>query len=180
MIPCAILCLRFFFSLPSLKKNLLTHVLPSVGSFLLLPGPPQQVADCKVHNQTATSFTLECVAGNSGGLRQTFHLEVYNTALQMLQVNLTSVDNPPRFELANLPPNTFFELSVYAANAKGRSSSVKLIVQTLPMPSAEVGHARQGEYQISTGKLWATPTNPFGGCVCRDPFINHAGSRVSH
>ena len=41
-------------------------------------GPPHSVHDCLIVNVTMTSFVLKCIAGENGGLRQIFHLEVYN------------------------------------------------------------------------------------------------------
>ena len=51
----------------------------SLLSLYLSPtGPPHSVHDCLIVNVTMTSFVLKCIAGENGGLRQIFHLEVYN------------------------------------------------------------------------------------------------------
>lgn len=87
-----------------------------------------------------TSLQLECHSGDNGGLRQIFHLEVYNVAKELLHINLTSFDGPT-FLVDNLPPATDFTLNIYASNSKGRSDSVTLTSSTAPLPER---HARKG------------------------------------
>ena len=87
-----------------------------------------------------TSLQLECHSGDNGGLRQIFHLEVYNVAKELLHINLTSFDGPT-FLVDNLPPATDFTLNIYASNSKGRSDSVILTSSTAPLPER---HARKG------------------------------------
>lgn len=80
------------------------------------------------------SFLLvECEPGYDGGMRQTYHLEVYNSAVDHLQANVSSQDSPV-FQVSNLPPATSFILVLYASNSKGRSNSVALMANTL-MPA---------------------------------------------
>lgn len=87
-----------------------------------------------------TSFTLSCLAGESGGLQQIFHLEIYDTTEQFLLYNLTS-NEVPVFDVHNLTAATSFTLRLYAANAKGRSNNVTLNVVTLQFPEQD---ARKG------------------------------------
>ncbi|KAJ6222750.1 hypothetical protein RDWZM_001295, partial [Blomia tropicalis] len=92
-------------------------------------GPPHPVHDCLIVNVTMTSFVLKCIAGENGGLRQNFHLEVYNIEKEHLQVNVTSLESPI-FTVENLPHNTAFTLNAFSSNAKGRSDSVTLRTAT--------------------------------------------------
>lgn len=80
------------------------------------------------------SFLLvECEPGYDGGMKQTYHLEVYNSAVDHLQANVSSTDTPI-FNVGNLPAATSFILVLYASNSKGRSNSVALMANTL-MPA---------------------------------------------
>ncbi|KAH7642122.1 hypothetical protein HUG17_5167 [Dermatophagoides farinae] len=92
-------------------------------------GPPNSVHDCRIVNVTMASFILECVPGENGGLRQIFHLEVYNIEKEHLQVNVTAREEPV-FAVENLPHDTAFMLNVFSSNAKGRSDSVTLRTAT--------------------------------------------------
>ncbi|CAN7982930.1 unnamed protein product, partial [Ixodes hexagonus] len=97
------------------------------------PWPPEAVKNCQVGNQTVTSLSVDCEPGDHGGLRQTFHLEVYNSALELLQKNLSSADGAT-FTVRDLPPGTAFILVLYGSNSKGRSNSVSISTNTLPSP----------------------------------------------
>lgn len=77
-------------------------------------------------------------------MRQTYHLEVYNSAVDHLQANVSSQDAPV-FQVGNLPSATSFILVLYASNTKGRSNSVALMASTL-MPAE-----RRTEQEIENG-----------------------------
>ncbi|RWS09399.1 sidestep protein-like protein, partial [Dinothrombium tinctorium] len=98
---------------------------------------PEAVHNCTVRNQSINSLHLVCEAGDNGGLRQIFFLEVYNLKLQRLHLNITSVD-APEFLIRGLPANTKFTLNVYSANAKGRSASFSLTTTTLRAEQKQV------------------------------------------
>lgn len=92
-------------------------------------GPPESVRSCAVMNQTVNFVMVECEPGYDGGMKQNFHLEVYNSAVEHLQANLSSSDAPV-FHVHGLPAATSFILVLYASNAKGRSNSVALMAST--------------------------------------------------
>ncbi|GFR11065.1 uncharacterized protein TNCT_562692 [Trichonephila clavata] len=96
-------------------------------------GPPESVKSCTVSNQSVSFLVVECEPGYDGGMRQSFHLEVYNSAVEHLQANVSSQESPV-FQVGNLPSATSFILVLYASNAKGRSNSVALMTNTL-MPA---------------------------------------------
>lgn len=75
------------------------------------------------------AILIKCQPGFNGGLKQIFFLEIYDLMEQRLYLNITSVENPV-FLLTELKSNTKFNLNVYAANVKGRSSSVNLNFHT--------------------------------------------------
>lgn len=89
-------------------------------------------------NQTHTWLLIECEPGYSNGLQQKFHLDVYNSAVDHLQVNLTSLD-VPIFSVHDLPPGTPFVLVVYASNEKGKSNSLAIVGNTSPTPLTSNG-----------------------------------------
>ncbi|XP_054714539.1 nephrin-like [Uloborus diversus] len=96
-------------------------------------GPPESVKSCTVSNQSVSLLVVECEPGYDGGMRQVFHLEVYNSAIDHLQANVSSMEHPV-FQVGGLPPATSFILVLYASNSKGRSNSVALMANTL-MPA---------------------------------------------
>lgn len=75
------------------------------------------------------AMLIKCQPGFNGGLKQIFFLEIYDIIEQRLYLNITSVENPV-FLLTELKSNTKFNLNIYAANVKGRSSSVNLNFHT--------------------------------------------------
>ncbi|KAI1303038.1 Nephrin [Halotydeus destructor] len=120
--------------------------------FHIIPAsPPEAVHNCSVRNQSFNSLLVACEPGENGGLRQVFFLEVYNTEVQRLHSNITSVDIP-EFLVHHLPPGAKFTLNVYAANSKGRSSSTVLAASTLSLPQKQTHkvHTDQPEPSIVT------------------------------
>jgi len=108
---------------------------------ILMTGPPNPVHDCYVTNVTMTTLLVECAPGDNGGLRQIFHLQVYNIGKQLLHSNLTSFEMPV-FQIDNLPAATDLTLNIFASNAKGRSDSLTINTATAPLPQR---HARKGK-----------------------------------
>jgi hypothetical protein len=93
---------------------------------------------------------LRCEAGQSGGLRMHFRLELYELDVQRLQANL-SAGIRPVFLLAALKPNAKYTANVYAINSKGRSASVSLSFHTF---AAQVSNAKkQGKRLITMNEL---------------------------
>ncbi|RWS15129.1 hemicentin-2-like protein, partial [Dinothrombium tinctorium] len=93
---------------------------------------PDSPENCTITNITAHTLTVECLPGYSGGLDQTFHLEVYinSNSNKRLINNLTSSEYP--FFIANaLPAGNSFYLVTYASNSRGRSPSVRIKGNTL-------------------------------------------------
>ncbi|GFQ87510.1 uncharacterized protein TNCT_26711 [Trichonephila clavata] len=105
---------------------------------LFLPGQPDPVRNCVLTNRSQTWLMVDCEAGYNGGLPQRFHLDVYNSAVDHLQLNMTSNDAPV-FSVGNLPPGTPFVLVIYASNEKGKSNSVALLGNTLSIRDQENG-----------------------------------------
>ncbi|XP_022249626.1 nephrin-like isoform X1 [Limulus polyphemus] len=103
-------------------------------NYTIIPaGRPDPVKNCEITNRTITVIEIECEAGYNGGLKQMFHLEVFNSPLDRLQINMSEKDFPT-FTINNLPPGTNFLLAIYASNSKGKSHSVALTATTLPAP----------------------------------------------
>ncbi|XP_023240426.1 synaptogenesis protein syg-2-like [Centruroides sculpturatus] len=115
-------------------------------------GPPEKVRNCTITNVTSSSLLIECESGHDGGLQQRFHLEVYNSAKERLEANLTNSINPV-FHVTSLPSSTSFVLISYASNLKGRSNSITLRAKTL------VTYTKQSE------SFTSLPINPILGVL---------------
>ena len=79
-----------------------------------------------------STLLVECAAGDDGGLRQHFNLEVYIATTERLHSNHSS--SQPNFIVTSLTPGTQYSLVLYASNAKGRSHAVSLTAVTLSPP----------------------------------------------
>jgi len=85
-----------------------------------LPGPPE---DCHVTRETNDSLIVVCSPGWSGGLHQSFHLELWDGDDHLLIRNLTQ-KRRARFELDSLQSGRRLIIKIYSANKKGRSSKM--------------------------------------------------------
>lgn len=63
-----------------LSPSLLLHVWSFLFSQITLSGPPQPLRSCSITNHSLTSLVVDCTAGDDGGLKQQFHIEVYATS----------------------------------------------------------------------------------------------------
>lgn len=93
---------------------------------------PDQVENCTITNATSDALTVKCLPGFNGGLKQYFHLEVYNEldSRQKLLYNLSSEDYP-YFVITSLPAGVTLLLKLYTSNQKGISQFLTLNGQTL-------------------------------------------------
>ena len=82
-------------------------------------GPPEAVHNCSVRNATANLLLVSCRAGDSGGLRPSFILEVYNEK-QQLYANYSTSD-PSRS--LSLPPSSLSSSSTSATSSSSSPSS---------------------------------------------------------
>lgn len=98
------------------KAPCVFHVIPA--------GKPDSLQNCTILNQTVESLHVECTDGFDGGLPQEFVMEVYDAATQNLVTNVTS--RVPMFTVNGLESGLGFDISLYAANAKGHSNPVAL------------------------------------------------------
>lgn len=80
---------------------------------------------------------MECVEGFDGGLRQFFVMEIYDALSKKLVSNVTS--RSPFFLVGGLESGVGFEVVLYAANRKGRSSSMHLQASTLKSAEKHTG-----------------------------------------
>ena len=81
-----------------------------------LPAPPD---DGRVTQETNDSLTVVCNPAWSGGLQQSFHLELWDSKEKNLLHNVTE-RRRPRFELRNLQPGKRLIIKIYSANKKGK------------------------------------------------------------
>ncbi|XP_022693116.1 protein turtle-like [Varroa jacobsoni] len=111
------------------KEPCAYHVVPA--------SPPGQLRACSASNETFSTILVECKPGEAGGLRQSFHLEIFNFIQEYLEFNLTQQDAPV-FQVTNLAPNTKYIFLLYAANSKGRSNTISFISSTVAAPDDEL------------------------------------------
>ncbi|XP_030745151.1 hemicentin-1 [Sitophilus oryzae] len=96
---------------------------------------PESPRSCSVRNSTQGFLEVSCLAGNDGGLRQNFVLEVSDVsgpAPPGIHSTLNDQGEEatpfrffgerPVFKLLNLQPNREYQAIVYAENARGRSN----------------------------------------------------------
>lgn len=111
---------------------------------------PESPKNCQLQNATGGGLEVRCMAGNDGGLEQSFVLEVKEVSVPDDPATVTTLSDQgghaepvyrvlgetPQFRLHNLEPDREYELSVYAVNAKGRSdppvvmSNIKVDIPT--------------------------------------------------
>nr|XP_027215989.1 nephrin-like [Penaeus vannamei] len=107
------------------KQPCVFHIVPAAV--------PEPVHNCSVwHNASAAGeVVVACEAGWSGGLTQTFTLEVRSRVLAALR------DQPePHFTVTGLAPGTEYRLAVVASNAQGAAPPTVLVHLT-PIDVAE-------------------------------------------
>ena len=112
---------------------------PCLFYLRIMAGPPEPVRSCEITNKSQTIIAVECMAGNSGGLPQTFHLEVYKTISEELHSNYTSLH--PNFIIDTLLPETIYNLVIYSSNAKG--NSIGLTYNSVRLPVFEASFKTQ-------------------------------------
>ncbi|XP_022256221.1 hemicentin-1-like isoform X3 [Limulus polyphemus] len=111
--------------------------------FTIVPaGPPDPLHNCSLVNQTEDLISIHCLEGYDGGMPQRFILEVYSINSNTLQANITSP--APVFLADELPSGTPLRIVMYAANPKGRSSSVVMPASTL-RPAEKLTRRGDGE-----------------------------------
>lgn len=74
-------------------------------------------------NETLTALSIQCRGGFDGGLRQRFHVEVYEAESSKLVLNTSR--EIPEFSITGLESSISYDILVYAVNAKGRSSTME-------------------------------------------------------
>ena len=94
--------------------------------------------NCSVVNQTTESLVVECQPGFDGGLEQLFHMEVTDLQTGQLITN-TSGEPAPEFEVSGLNSGRGMKITIFAANADGRSDSAVLEGFTLKVAELQLG-----------------------------------------
>jgi len=106
-------------------------------AFQLIPaGPPEAPTNCSVVNQTTDSLVVECLPSFDGGLKQFFGLEVTDLQSGALTANFT--DALPEFQVSGLNSGRGLKITIYAANANGRSPNIVLEGFTLKVAELQV------------------------------------------
>ena len=98
---------------------------------------PDAVSNCSVMNMSLPVPYITCVAGNDGGLSQSFFLQ-FTYGRNITHV-ISEVNNKlPVFQIPALPADTPYRAIIHAANRKGKGQSVNIqgfsdgIPQSLP------------------------------------------------
>jgi len=106
-------------------------------AFQLIPaGPPEAPTNCSVVNQTTDSLVVECLPSFDGGLKQFFGLEVTDLQSGALTANFT--DTLPEFQVSGLNSGRGLKITIYAANANGRSPNIVLEGFTLKVAELQL------------------------------------------
>lgn len=115
------------------KNSIGTQINPCI--YTVIPaGPPDQVQNCTLVNQTESSIQVDCTEGYDGGLSQQFTMEVYDNFYQKIITNLTT--SRPLFIAKGLLPGRAYVVHIFSFNTKGKSKSLTLSVSTLEMPKS--------------------------------------------
>ena len=98
-------------------------------------------------NQTTESLVVECLPGFDGGLDQLFHMEVTDLQTGQLITN-TSGEPAPEFEVSGLNSGRGMKITIFAANADGRSDSAVLEGFTLKVAELQLGKLQLQDYVV--------------------------------
>ncbi|GBP65502.1 Nephrin [Eumeta japonica] len=98
---------------------------------LIAAGPPSPLQNCTVLNQSLDTLQVECTEGFDGGLHQEFYMQILELPLLKIIYNISTNHTPPFFEVHGLETSRSYKLSLFAANAKGRSDVVSLYTVAL-------------------------------------------------
>ncbi|XP_045527336.1 hemicentin-2-like [Pieris brassicae] len=105
---------------------------------IIAAGRPDQVHNCSVVNASLTSFGVRCSEGFSGGIQQSFFLEVKELVTQELVANVSSA--VPRFTAIGLVPGRTYGVAVISYNSKGRGEPYHIRANTLRPPEKHHVH----------------------------------------
>ncbi|KAF8781528.1 Neural cell adhesion molecule 2 like protein [Argiope bruennichi] len=117
--------------------------------FVVIPAePPSAVHNCSVGQETEHFFRVSCYEGKDGGLNQYFHAEVRAPDSSLL-FNLSS--QTADFAIRGLSPGTYYTITLYAVNAKGRSTPLVIKASTLSTPESQT--RREDVWELSLAHL---------------------------
>lgn len=93
--------------------------------YYFIIGPPGHPKDFKLVTSTAESVIFSWIAGNNGGLHQTFVISYKQTGKNdtLTTKNVTELKGKKMYiaVIADLLPNTEYNFWIYAYNSKGSS-----------------------------------------------------------
>lgn len=102
--------------------------------------PPQPLQACLIINKTMTSLSIECIAGDSAGLQQSFFAQVFDSNYgSNLVKNLSVSTTTPIFLINGLSSGTEYAINLFSINSKGVSEPNKMIVSTLSTVNTKLG-----------------------------------------
>lgn len=135
-----------FFVIQAGTQIIIVHlvmIMPLASSFQCpvssITGPPDPPDNCSIANITAHSLTVQCLPGYSGGLDQTFFLEVHSDSNHKRLITKLTSKEYPFFVVHNLPAGNTFELLLYSANSKGKSRLSSINGSTLLAAQYQAG-----------------------------------------
>ncbi|KDR12516.1 hypothetical protein L798_13523, partial [Zootermopsis nevadensis] len=145
------------------KAPCVFHIIPA--------GKPDGLQNCTILNQTAESLHVECTDGFDGGLPQEFVMEVYDAMTQNLVTNVTS--RVPAFTISGLESGIGFDISLYAANSKGRSDSVPLHAYTSKAAEKRTGWSDKPQPPEKCTITHQTVSSLRVGCYTPPEVLHH-------
>ncbi|CAG2114856.1 unnamed protein product, partial [Medioppia subpectinata] len=116
------------------------QVEPCVYYLRIHNGPPESVRNCDITHTSAIVVSVECMAGNNGGLRADYHLEVYHSLTEQLVANYTALQ--PKFVVESLAADVSYNLVIYSSNDRGNSPpltypSVRLLLTDINLNASK-------------------------------------------
>ncbi|XP_076031364.1 uncharacterized protein LOC143019535 isoform X2 [Oratosquilla oratoria] len=102
---------------------------------IVAAGKPDPPHNCRVFDVTISSLQVTCLAGDDGGLKQSFLLQVFQVGGRDPVVEVTMPS--PSFSAANLRPATAYKITVTARNEKGASKPAELKAYTIRLPETQ-------------------------------------------
>ncbi|XP_066943739.1 neural cell adhesion molecule 1-like isoform X2 [Macrobrachium rosenbergii] len=96
---------------------------------IVAAGKPDPPHNCKVFDVTISSFQVQCLPGDDGGLNQMFILHLYKVGAVSPIAEFSQAT--PSFTINNLQPATSYRIVLASVNEKGTSRLIELNAYTI-------------------------------------------------
>ncbi|KAG8188951.1 hypothetical protein JTE90_016618 [Oedothorax gibbosus] len=129
--------------------------------FVVIPAEsPSSLHNCSVGQETEHFLRVSCYEGKDGGLNQYFHAEVRGPDSNLI---LNQTSPTADFAVRGLSPGTAYTITMYAVNAKGRSSPIVVRASTQSTPESQT--RREDVWELSLSPVLLILFAVIGGIV---------------